>query len=234
MKDGDRSDPYGPWAWYWDEVAKEAALDFAGRRDVVTSPFPILLLTERVEGQYAPPSPITAPLRREFWGLTEWLPLRERRIISYAYKGGIPRGMSLYRAFNEEYGEQITQQMWSITLKRAEEWVAHLAPTYRKCAPANTLRGALKRVPWPDVLTAYVDAGSTAKASRTAGCAQDTVYRRAKVMGETEPMVAALMAWHRRPCRDKARNLRHRVHPKKKGPGSYNTAVKCLITFTKV
>ncbi len=176
MDAGSRDDPQ--WAWYWEEVEKEAALDAAGRKDVVTSPIPLLLLTERVEARYAPPAPYSSPIRRDFRRIVRWIPLIEREIITFAYTTGKPRGSSLWSSFNQKHRScegdvPVTQQTWSTGLKRAEEWVVHLAGTYRECAPKNTLRGALKRVEWPDVLTAYVDAGSTAKASRTAACAQD-------------------------------------------------------------
>lgn len=218
MDAGSRDDPQ--WAWYWEEVEKEAALDAAGRKDVCGSPVTLLLLTERVEARYAPPSPYSAPIRRDFRRIVRWLPLIEREIITFAYSTGKPRGLSLWSSFNQKHRScegdvPLTQQTWSTGLKRAEEWVVHLAGTYRECAPKNTLRGALKRVEWPDVLTAYVDAGSTLKAARTAGCVQDTVWRRVRAMAETEPMVAALMAWHRGPNRQRARSVRRKVHPKR-------------------
>lgn len=212
---GDSDDP--AWAWYWDEVAKEDAQDARGRPGV-RDPHDLWFLEDRVEAMYAPPSPYGAPVRRDFRRIVRWLPLPEREVITFAYKKGKPRGTSLWASFNQVHEQDLTQQLWSLSLKRAEEWVVHLANVYKDAGSKGSLRGALKRVEWPDVLTAYVDAGSTAKASRTAGCAQDTVYRRVKAMSETEPMVAALMAWHRRPARDLARRLRHRTHPKNRAP----------------
>jgi len=208
------------WAWYWEEVAKEDAIDARGRPGVY-DPHDLWFLEDRVEGVYAPLSPYEAPVRQDFRRIVRWIPLPEREVITFAYKGGRPRGTSLWSTFNQVHEKDLTQQLWSIALKRAEEWVVHLGTAYKDAGSKGSLRGTLKRVEWPDVLTAYVDAGSTAKASRMAGCAQDTVYRRVKAMAETEPMVAALMAWHRRPARDLARKLRHRVHPKHKAPRKF-------------
>ena len=210
--DGGRSDP--EWAWYWQAVDKENACDAKGSMDVAANPLALHFLKERVESQYAPPSPITAPVRKDFRKIVRWLPLPEREIIAFAYKAGRPRGVSLYRAFNEKHEQDLTQQMWSLGLTRAEEWVTHLGAAYRGAGTKGSLRGALGRVPWPDILSTYVDAGSTAKASRTAGCAQDTVYRRCKAMAETEPMVEALMAFHRPANRKWARRTRRKAHPK--------------------
>lgn len=212
--DGGRSDP--EWAWYWQAVDKETACDAKGSMDVIANPLALLFIQERVEAQYGRPSPYDAPVRKDFRRIVRWLPLPEREIIAFAYKAGRPRGLSMYRAFNKAHEQDLTQQLWSLALKRAEEWVVHLGTAYKSAGPKGDLRGALKRVEWPDILSAYVDAGSTAKASRMAGCEQGFVYRRVKAMAETEPMIEALMAFHRPANRDQAKKVRHRVHPKRK------------------
>ena len=180
-----KPEPGGPndpqWAWYWRE---EATFD-RSRSYYPGDHYKILQLEEAVEASaLRDPDP---DYTEEFHEIAQWLPthirtplLRQCRLgrVRQRNKGGIP------------------QTTWVGRVRQGELLIAHLAPTYRQ-RPTKVAK-VVRRCPWPETLQAYLDLGSTSKASKVLREGQTTIHKRVRAIGENEPLVQALLDWRQK------------------------------------
>ena len=192
---GDRNDP--EWAWYWEENDAEVPWTNAPCADPHNN-WRHDAIETRIEARYIPPAPASDEHRKEFRRILRWLPSAYRIAVQVQYSAG-GRGKRAPWAYGHA---GLPQSTWSDRVRMGEEFITNLAPIYREAERRKpgwgSYREALKRVHWPDILSARVDTGGTLSASMEVDVSQSTVHKRCQIMAEDEPMVRAIMAWRRK------------------------------------
>ena len=186
---GSREDP--EWAWYWQEADSDD-FGYFSRSFYPNGDFREGLITESLEsGSLRDPNPVFPGKFRE---VALWLPKRLRIPLIKQYDAGGPRRWC--RAY-KDLG--IPQSTWADRVGQGEKMIIYLAPFLRDttgpgCSPAK----AALRSEWPKVFRAYVEEGSTLRASAILPNCQAVVHKRVRKMSGEDPILKALMDWRQR------------------------------------